>query len=69
MKLPMVAMRAIKRMNQQEVADAVGVTVRTYIKWEKYITFPNALQLRKLAEVFGVKMDDIYFPEEKEETK
>lgn len=62
-KLPFSALRAIKKMSQKEVADAVGVNRATYASWERYDTYPDALQLIKLAEIFECSMDTFYFPE------
>lgn len=58
-KLPLKAHRAMKDMSQQEVAEKVGVDRNTYASWEKYETFPSAIQLMQLAEVFGCSLDDI----------
>ena len=63
-KLPFKAHRAINNMTQQQVANAVDVNRMTYASWEKYETYPDALQLVKLAEVFKCSMDDFYFPNE-----
>lgn len=62
-KLPMKALRAIKNLTQQQVADVVGVNRMTYSSWEKYDTFPDALQLIKLSKAFECSMDTFYFPE------
>lgn len=61
-KLPFKAHRAIMGMTQQQVADAVGVNRVTYMSWEKYETFPDAMQLLKLSEVFMCSLDAFYFP-------
>lgn len=58
-KLPLKAHRALNDMSQQEVADKVEVDRNTYANWEKYETFPSAIQLLKLAEVFECSIDDI----------
>lgn len=58
-KLPLKAHRALNDMSQQEVAEKVGVDRNTYANWEKYETYPNAIQLMQLAEVFGCSLDDI----------
>lgn len=62
-KLPFSALRAIKKMSQKEVAEAVGVNRMTYASWERYDTYPDALQLIKLSEIFECSMDTFYFPE------
>ena len=62
-KLPFKAHRAINNMTQQQVANAVNVNRMTYASWEKYETYPDALQLVKLAKTFKCSMDAFYFPE------
>lgn len=62
-KLPFKAHRAIHNMTQQQVANAVDVDRMTYANWEKYKTYPDALQLIKLAKVFECSMDAFYFPD------
>ena len=61
-KLPFKAHRAMRDMTQSDVAAAVGVSRLTYASWERYETFPDALQLIKLSEVFKCSMDAFYFP-------
>lgn len=61
-KLPFKAHRAINNMTQQQVANAVDVDRMTYASWEKYKTYPDALQLIKLSRVFKCSMDAFYFP-------
>lgn len=63
MQEKMKVLRVKAGLTQQNVADALGIQPGTYINWEAYRTFPIAPQLKKLAEVFNCKMDDIYFPE------
>lgn len=61
-KLPMKALRAISGLSQLDVANKVGVNRMTYAKWEKYETYPDALQLIKLSEIFKCSLDAFYFP-------
>lgn len=49
--------RTIKRMSQTEVADAVGVTQNTVSRWETGVTAPDARQLIKMGELYGVSLD------------
>lgn len=55
-------LRAKADMTQGEVAEGVGVNRATYGKWENYESFPNAVQLIKLATVFQCPLDAFYFP-------
>jgi len=49
-----------RELTQEEVAEAVGVSPRTYQRWEQGRTFPHPYYLRKLREFFGVCIDEIY---------
>lgn len=61
-KLSFKALRATKDMSQSEVAKQIGVNRMTYAKWERYETYPDAIQLIRLAEVFECSLDTFYFP-------
>ena len=61
-KLPMKSIRVAKGFTQQEVAEKMGVSRNTYMKWENYESFPDAIQLIMLAKLFECSMDAFYFP-------
>jgi len=48
---------------QLELANKLDVTPATVYTWERGRNEPRVAQLRKLAELFGVLMDDIELPE------
>jgi DNA-binding XRE family transcriptional regulator len=54
-------LREEARLTQLELANAVGVTPVTVYNWERGKYEPKASQLRALARVFRVSMDDIDF--------
>ncbi|RIK36688.1 MAG: XRE family transcriptional regulator [Chloroflexi bacterium] len=56
-------------LTQFELAVKVGVTPATVYNWERGRYEPKASQLRTLARVFGVSMDDIDFETVVEEGK
>lgn len=59
-------LRKLKKMTQEELASVVGVTRQTIISIEqgKYIaSLPLAL---KMAEIFGVSVEEIFKLEERE---
>lgn len=60
-KLPLKALRAKVNMTQGEVADKLGVNRATYGKWEKYDSFPDAVQLIRLSAIFECSLDTFYF--------
>ncbi|MFC1237444.1 helix-turn-helix transcriptional regulator [Vibrio sp. F74] len=46
-------------LSQTEVAESVGVTKQTYLKWENGATEPKASQVMKLAQVLKVTEGEI----------
>ncbi len=56
--------RAIKRMTQQQLAEAIGVSRQTInaIEADKYT--PSAVLVLKMAAVFGKSVNDIFELEE-----
>lgn len=62
-KLPLYTLRANVRKTQKEVSEKLGVSRVTYASWENYKTFPDALQLIKLANIFKCSLDAFYFPD------
>ena len=49
---------------QQSVADALHISKQTLINWEKGITPITASNLRKLSEMYGIPIEDIFLPSE-----
>jgi transcriptional regulator with XRE-family HTH domain len=54
-------LREERGWTQLELGNKLGVTPVTVYNWERGQHIPTALQLRSLARVFGVLMDDIDF--------
>lgn len=54
-------LREATGLTQRELAAKLDVTVTTVSGWERRAHGPTALQLRKLALLLGVSMDDIEF--------
>ncbi len=48
---------------QAEAAPKIGVTVQTLRNWERYATFPDLMQLKKICEVYGCSLDSIFIPD------
>jgi len=58
--MPTIAeLRKAKRWTQFELAAMVGVRPESIHKWETGRAVPYDRNIRKLAEVFGVGLDDI----------
>ena len=52
-----VEARRKKKLTQQQLADALGVTNKTVSKWECGVNTPTYLDIRQLAEFFDVSTD------------
>jgi transcriptional regulator with XRE-family HTH domain len=49
-----MAVRARRDIEQKEIADAIGVSVTAYSRWERGERIPNEAAVQKLAKFFGV---------------
>ncbi len=53
------ALRKEHGMTQLELAEQMGVTDKAVSKWERDLSFPDVASLPRLAEVFGVSVDEL----------
>jgi transcriptional regulator with XRE-family HTH domain len=53
-------LRESKGLNQQNVADELGVNITSIVRWETDGESIKSNTLKKLADLFGVKISDIY---------
>ena len=62
----LVQMRKILQMTQEDIAERVGVTRQSVAKWEAGESVPDLDKCKKLADIFGVTLDDLanYEPDE-----
>ncbi len=51
--------RANTNLSQYDMADKLGVTKQTYMKWENGITEPKATQVSQLANILGITEAEI----------
>ena len=59
------ALRRANGLSQERAAEAVGVTRQALAKWEAGETTPDILHSDKLAELYGVSLDDLLHYEQK----
>ena len=52
-------MRKEKGMTQQELADKMGITGNAVSKWERDLSLPDTAALPRLAELFGLTVDEL----------
>ena len=53
------SLRKEKGMTQLELAERMGVTDKAVSKWERDLSFPDINSIPKLAEIFGVSVDEL----------
>lgn len=51
--------RKQNKLKQSEVAEKIGVTQKDISRWETGAVTPSIESLKKLAAVYGVKLDDL----------
>ena len=54
------ALRNRDGVTQEKLADAIGVTSQAISKWENGHTLPDVSMLPRIADVFGVSMDELF---------
>jgi len=54
------ALRRAKGYTQDEVAEKLGVSAQAVSKWENDVSCPDIMQLPRLAELFGVTIDELF---------
>lgn len=63
----LLTLRKQKKLTQEEAAEKAGVSRQALAKWESGETLPDIERCRRLAELYGVTLDDLVNYSEKEE--
>lgn len=61
-----ISLRAARNnanLTLEQVSNATGISVTTLSKWENYVTFPTAMQLKMLCNLFDCTLNDIFVPD------
>ena len=61
MALTMKQWRKAKEISQERMAEYLGIHVNTYINWEKEPEKISIENSQKIAEIFGIPINDILF--------
>lgn len=61
LQISLPAARINAEMTQKEVAEAMGVDRSTVGRWEKGEKVPDYDEAKKLAEIYGLSVDNIFF--------
>lgn len=51
--------RKEKGMTQKELADMLNITDKAISKWERNVSYPDTQTIPKLAEIFGVSLEEL----------
>lgn len=65
LEIPRISLEACRKnakLNQKEMADAMGVNINTIINWEKGRSEPTLSQARLFSNITGVPLDFIFIP-------
>lgn len=71
--MTIASLRKTNGMTQLELAEKLGVTDKAVSKWERDICYPDLNTLPRIAELFGVSVDELMLgkgvPEEQKEKR
>ena len=59
MKLTLKAARVNKGLTQKDAAKLMGVSRNVISNWERQISFPDVLQVKRIEEVYGLQFQEI----------
>lgn len=55
-------LRLEKKFTQEQAAEKLGVSAQAVSRWETSATFPDVMLLPKIAQLYGVLVDDLFKP-------
>lgn len=61
LKMTLKAARVNAGLSQKEAANKMGVTSGTLSNWERGRSYPNAINIKQIENVYAVKYDNIIF--------
>ena len=64
LKISPAAARVNAGLTQRDVAVKLGVSTNTVINWENGKSLPSVAVARRLAELYGIPLDNIFFATE-----
>lgn len=61
MKVTLRQLRKLNDLTQEEMAQKLGISLSTWVNWEKRNTYPDAPAINKIITSFDINYDDIIF--------
>ena len=60
-KITLASARVNAGLDQKEAAVKLGVSNKTLSSWENGVSFPDALQIQNICELYGIPYDNLNF--------
>lgn len=64
----LILLRNIHGYSQERIAEKIGISRQAYGKWEAGLTIPDIEKCRLLADIYGITIDSLVDPVNKQET-
>jgi len=61
MKLTLKSARLVSGLTADQVASSLGMNINTVYKYENFKSYPTVDVANKMAELYGVKFEDLIF--------
>lgn len=61
MKFNLKTLRTIKGLNQQKASEMLNVSISTISSWENGKTYPDAMEIKRIEQLYDTKFEDILF--------
>ena len=61
MQITLKAARMNVALTQKQAAQKLGITISTIGNWERGRSFPDALQIKRIEELYHVRYDELIF--------
>lgn len=61
MKFNLKTLRLIKGINQQKASEMLNVSISTISSWENGKTYPDAMEIKRIEQLYDTKFEDILF--------
>ena len=56
-------LREAQQLTQEQLANSLGISYQAVSKWENAVTAPDVMMLPRIAQIFGVSIDDLFRPQ------
>ena len=68
LKISLKKWRQLKGYTQDEISEKLDISKGTWQNWENNKTIPNAIQIRKVIDLFDINFNQIKWEKDKQKT-